>query len=167
MSPFPNAEAFNIVVLYERSDLLSRAMATCCCLRRELDNEFTSELRIWRLDVATSPEFVIEADRDIAAADVIIIGVSGSQRCPPEFRRWQDAAVSGRGGRPRAIVALVESADEPGPAGETWNGVLRASATQIHPEIFVCESPEESGDSPPQPSAAALEPAEAGAMAGV
>ena len=161
MSSFLPAEAFNIVVLYERSDLLGKAMATCCHLRRELDNEFTSDLRVWRIDVATSPEFSAEASRDIAAAEIIILGVSGNQHCPPEFRRWTETAT-GPGGSHRAVIAIVEGADEPAAAGETWNSVLRGSATQIHPEIFVCEPLEELGGAASRRQAETLEPALAG-----
>lgn len=160
MSPSPATEAFHIVVLYEHSTLVGKAMATCSHLRRELGDAFVLDFRIWRIDLATSAEHAAQADHDIAAADVIVIGVAGNEPCPPAFRRWRDAALSGDGGPHRAIIAITEGVDEPGPPGETWNNVLRSGATQIHPEIFVCE---------PLEGPAIAEPAadETGAMAGV
>lgn len=138
LSP-PAAEAFHVVVLYERSPLVGKAMATCSHLRHELGDAFALDFRLWRIDLATSVEFAAQADRDIDAADVIVIGVAGNEPCPPAFRRWRETALArGRNG-PHAIIAIAEGADEPGPAGETWNNVLRDGATQIHPEIFVCE----------------------------
>jgi len=156
------AEAFNIVVLYERSALLSRAMATCAHLRRELGNAFTLDFRIWRIDVATSRECAAQFDREIATADVIVIGVSGNEPCPPEFRAWKERAVDGSGGPHRAIIAIVDTAAESATTGETWNSVLRSGATQIHPEIFVWEPAEEDGAAGAAPSEDELEPVAAG-----
>ena len=160
MPSCPSPEVFHVVVLYERSTLVGKAMATCSHLRHELGDAFDLDFRLWRIDLATSPEHAVQADHDIAAADVIVIGVAGNEPCPPAFRRWRDAALSGDGGPHRAIIAIAEGGDEPGLSGETWNNVLRGGATQIHPEIFVCEPLE-------APAAAEPEPDEAGAMAGV
>ena len=146
MSARSVAPEFNIVLLYEHSALLAEAIDTCSHLKRELAHEFTAVLRIWRIDVATSAEFAVEADRDIAAAEVIVIGVRGNQLCPPAFWRWKEAKVVGPGRPHGAIIAIVEAADEPGQAGETWNSVLRGGATQVHPEIFVREPREEFGE---------------------
>lgn len=162
MSSSPPAEAFNIVVLYERSALLSKAMATCAHLRRELGDAFTLDFRIWRIDVATSEEAAAEADRDIAAADVIVIGVGGNDPFPPALRSWKERAVAGRGGPPRAIIAFVDAAGESRVAGETWTSVLRGGATQIHPEIFVWEPAEELSAAGAESHADELEPVAAG-----
>jgi hypothetical protein len=167
MSSSPPAEAFNIVLLYERSDLLSKALATCSLLRRELGDAFALDFHLWRIDLAASAEAAGEADRDIAAADVIVLGVGGNDPFPSWFRSWKKGTVGGRGGPQGAIVAIVDSDHGPGAAGETWNSVLRGGATQIHPEIFVWESPAEFGAAGLQPPADELEPAAVGAMAGV
>jgi hypothetical protein len=39
----------------------------------------------------------------------------------------------------RAIIAILESTGEAPPGRPTWSSVLRGVATEIHPELFVCE----------------------------
>ncbi|MBI4624039.1 MAG: hypothetical protein HY736_12595 [Verrucomicrobia bacterium] len=95
-------------------------------------------------------EFAAEADRDIEAADVIIMAVHGGQPCPPAFHRWKTGTGVGLGVPHRAVIAITETADEPAPAAETWNSVLRGSATQIHPEIYVWDPPAEFGKAEPE-----------------
>jgi hypothetical protein len=61
------ADKFNVVILYDCFTSVGRAMAAYLHLTRELENELTPELRIWRVDVATSPECATQANGDIEA----------------------------------------------------------------------------------------------------
>lgn len=138
MSQPVSAEKFSVVILYERLTYVGKAMSTYLHLRRELIDDYATDFRLWRMDVALTPECWAEAERDIARAALIIVAVDGHRPCPAAFQRWQDGAVRNGSLAPHAIIGLVQGADEPGPG--SWSSILRRVATQIHPEIFVCES---------------------------
>lgn len=125
-------------------------MATYAQLTQELDSDFEPDLRIWRLDVALSPECSAEANHDIEAAEVIIMTVHGNEPCPPEFLHWKEGAGAVGSGVPhRAIIAIMEESGQSTlPGLDTWSSVLRGVATEIHPELFVCEVPGEGSASP-------------------
>lgn len=156
MAPPDTAAKFPVVVLYDHFRSVGKAMATYSHLTRELESDFKPDLRIWRMDVATSAEFSAQASDDIAAAEVIIMTVRGDQPCPEAFLHWTRGAAHGGVAPPHAIVALIGSVDVPEPAAGTWGSVLRAAATQIHPEVFVYEpQPGKSTGYPPERSPAA------------
>ena len=131
----------NVVILYERLAYVGKAMATYLHLMRDLADDFAPDYRLWRIDLALAPAFAAEAERDIAAAEVIIMAVNGRQPCPPAFQRWTGGEGHGGGQPPRAIIALMEASDEPAPAAGSWSNLLRSAATQIHSEVFVCDPP--------------------------
>jgi len=132
MSGPQDAEKLKIVLLYEPR-FVKKAMVTYACLARELAADFTTDLRVWRLEIAIAEGFADRVARDLEAAEVILIAVRGDQPCPAAFQRWR-----GKSGAPRgAIIALTEVADDVAPSAGTWNSVLRVAATQIHPEIYV------------------------------
>lgn len=130
---------FPVVMLYDNLESVGKAMATYSQLTRELDSDFKPDLRIWRLDVALSPEFSAEANHDIEAAEVIIMTVHGNEACPPAFQHWKAGTGDGRGVPHRAIIAILEPTGDVVPVTDTWSSVLRGVATEIHPELFVCE----------------------------
>jgi hypothetical protein len=140
------AENFNVVILYERLTYVGKAMATYLHLMRELANDFTPDYRLWRIDVALAPAFAVEAERDIAAAEVIIVAVNGRQPCPPAFQRWSGGAGHEGGPPPHAIITLMEASDELAPVAGSWSNVLCSTATQIHSEVFVCDPPPSRAD---------------------
>lgn len=147
-SPCEIAESFPVVMLYDHFSSVSVAMATYNRLTRELEGEFKPELRVWRMDVATSPEFSAEANDDIAAAEVIILTVRGDQPWPTAFLHWKEGAVEGGAVSPHAIIVLLEATAGPLSTVESWNSVLRSAATQIHPEVFVYETKTDSAEFP-------------------
>lgn len=159
----PSVKKFPVVMLYDSFESVGKAMATYSQLIQELDSEFLPELRIWRIDVALSSECSAEANHDIEAAEVIIMTVHGSDPCPPEFSHWKSGVGEGSGVPHRAIIAILESTGEPVPGTATWSSVLRGVATEIHPELFVCEGEEREGSGAPFAAYSAdHEPATAG-----
>ena len=150
MSSCASTEKFKVVILYEQRAFVGKAISTYFHLKRELGNVLESDLRIWRIDAVTLAEFAAAADRDIEAADVIIMAVRGGQPCPPVFHRWKTGAGLGLGVPHCAVIAITETADASTPAAATWNSVLRGSATQIHPEIYVWDPPAEFGEAEPE-----------------
>jgi len=134
-------EDFNIVILYERLAYVGRAMATYLHLIRGLADDFAPRFRLWRIEQALAPDFAEYAERDIAAAEVIIMAVDGAQPCPPAFQRWTCGAGHGGGPPPHAIIALMEASAGPAPVTGSWSNLLRHTATQIHSEVFVCDPP--------------------------
>jgi len=139
---------FPVVMLYDNLESVGKAMATYSQLTHELDSDFTPDLRIWRLDVALSPECAVEANRDIESAEVIIMTVHGNEPCPPAFQHWKAGAGGGSGVPHRAIIAILESTGEASPIADSWSSVLRGVATEIHPELFVCEVEGEGSGAP-------------------
>lgn len=140
MPACPNSEKLRVVILYDRLDSVGKAMASYSYLKRELEHECQLELSIWRIDVATSVEFAVKADYDIAAAEIVIMAIQGSQWCPTAFQHWKDRAWQNEGAPQRNWIEVVVSVDEPAPAG-SWTATLRGAATQIHPDIFEFEPP--------------------------
>lgn len=148
MSSPSTAKNFPVVMLYDNYESVGKAMATYSQLTHELESDFQPDLRIWRLDVALSPECSAEANHDIEAAEVIIMTVHGNEPCPPEFLHWKSGMGGGAGVPHRAIIAILESTGEPIPETDTWSSVLRGVATEIHPELFVCEMEGEGSGAP-------------------
>lgn len=163
MTTYTPAKNFPVVMLYDNFESVGKAMATYAQLTQELDNEFRPDLRIWRLDVALSPECSAEANHDIEAAEVIIMTVHGNEPCPPAFLHWKAGAGGGSGVPHRAIIAIMESTGEPAPSRDCWSNVLRGVATEIHPELFVCEVEGENSGAPFSSYADAEEVVAAGA----
>lgn len=144
-----SSESFPVVILYDHLDSIGKAMSTYAQLTQEIETDFEPDLRIWRLDVALSPEFSREANRDIEAAEVIIMTVHGNEPCPPQFLHWKAGTGEHDGVPHRAIIAIMESSrQETLPGMETWSTVLRGVGTEIHPELFVCDVPGEGSRSP-------------------
>jgi hypothetical protein len=130
---------FPVVMLYDHFNSVAKAMATYSYLTHELENEFTPDLRIWRMDDATSVQYSAQANDDIAAAEVIIMTMRGDEPFPAAFRHWK-SGISHEGlASPHAVIAMIGSVDDVDPAADTWNSVLRGAATRIHPEVFVYE----------------------------
>jgi hypothetical protein len=141
MSSCDTPDKFNVVILYDHIASVRRAITAYLHLAHELESEFTPELRIWRIDVATSLEFAAQADDDIKAAELVIMAVRGSQPCPLEFQRWTAGAVE-RGCLPRhALIAIGEAAGEPARSAGTWNSVLQSAAAQIQLDVFLWTPP--------------------------
>ncbi len=131
---------FPVVMLYDHFSSVGVAMATYTYLIRELENDFKPELRVWRMDVATSPDFAAEANADIAAAEVIIMTVRANQPWPVAFRPWR-VGGQGVGDSPHAIIVILDATDkEAHTTSGSWDSALRSAATQIHPEVFFYET---------------------------
>ena len=133
------ARKFTVVILYERLAYVGRAMATYLHLMRELADDFAPDFRLWRIDLALAPGLAAEAERDIAAAEVIIMALNGSRPCPVAFQRWKGGAGHDGGPPPHAIITLMEATKEAAPPAGSWSNVLCGAATQIHSEVFVCD----------------------------
>lgn len=144
----PSAKNFPVVMLYDNFESVGKAMAIYSQLTHELDCEFKPDLRIWRLDVALAPECSAEANHDIEAAEVIIMTVHGNEPCPPAFLHWKAGAGGGSGVPHRAIIAILESTGEAVSGDDSWRSILRGVATEIHPELFVCEVAGENSGAP-------------------
>lgn len=144
MTTCETSEKFPVVMLYDHLSSVNAAMSTFSHLTDEFGAEYKPELRIWRMDDAASPEFIGEANADIAAAELIILAVRGKQPWPAAFLHWKDGPRLGQQAAiaaPRAIVALIETDVDGSPVTtSSGDGALRSVATQIHPEVFVHES---------------------------
>jgi hypothetical protein len=139
MAQRETAAKFPVVMLYDHFDSVGKAMATYSHLTRELEDEYEPDLSVWCIEDAASAEYSTLANQDIAAAEVIIMTVRGDEPFPAAFQHWKGGTEEGGVAPPNAIIALIGSADNPDPAADTWNSVLRGAATQIHPEVFVYE----------------------------
>ncbi len=144
MARLETAARFPVVMLYDHFESVGKAMATYSHLKRELKDDYEPDLSVWCIEDATSAEYSARANRDIAAAEVIIMTVRGDEPFPAALQHWKGEADRGGVEPPHAIIALIGSVDGPEPAAGTWNSVLRSAATQIHPEVFVYEPPLES-----------------------
>lgn len=174
MAAYKIDQKFNVVILYDELASGNKAMATYSRLVRQLGSRFRSKVRIWRLDVAAAAEFAAPVARDLTAAEMVIVAVHDSQPRPEAFRCWTEGRSLNGGPPGRALVALIETDDEPGPAAEAWSSFLREIARQSHMSFFAWEPhpiesektrPVESNKAEPEPLASGLESAAAGATA--
>ena len=159
MTASESTERIRVVILYDRLESVGKAMTAYAHFTRGLECECRPELAVWRLDVATSAEFAVKADYDIACAEIVLMAVRGSEPCPPAFQHWRERAWQDEGAPPRIWIAIVVAAEEPAPVAATWHNALRLSATQIHPEIFVWEPVNEFSVAVPDLPAEPREPA--------
>jgi hypothetical protein len=144
---------FNVVILYEQRAFVGKAMSIYFHLKRELGNELDTDLRLWRVDVATLPEFMAQAEHDLEIADVIIMAVHGGTPCPPAFRQWKTGTGLGLNLARSAVIAIAEMVPEPAAVTETWSSVLRGFTTEIHEGIYVCDAPVAGTDAAAEPFA--------------
>jgi hypothetical protein len=144
MTTCESIEKFPVVMLYDHLSSVSAAMTTFTHLTQELEAEFAPELRVWRMDDAASPEFIQEANADISSAEVILLSVRGNEPWPKAFQHWADGSEGLPGesmAAPQAVVAVIEADEDGTPSSvKNWNDLLGSGATQIHPEVFVCET---------------------------
>jgi hypothetical protein len=140
MSSCETAEKFKVVILYDRITSVGRAMTAFAHLERELQNELIPELQIWRIDVATLPECAAQVDGDIEAAEMVILAVHGKDDSHgPFLRRMQEDRKSPSLPK-RALIAIIEAADEFARSAGTWSRVLGCSE-QIPSDVFLWATP--------------------------
>jgi hypothetical protein len=139
--PCEIAEKFPVVMLYDHFSSVGVAMATYTYLTHELGSEFKPELRVWRMDAATSAEYSVAANNDIAAAEVILMTIRGNQPWPAAFKHWITGENEPGALFPHAVISLITAEDGPSAdEGEgIWSAALSTVATQIHPGVFVWE----------------------------
>jgi hypothetical protein len=140
---------FNVVVLYDHITSAGRAMAAYWHLTRELESEFMPDLRVWRIDVAASPECAAQADVEIAAAEMVIMAIHANQTFPPALLRWTEGAGDGRSPCHRALIAIIEAIDESALSAGPLNRILQSTAAQIHPDVFLWATPAHFGEVKP------------------
>ena len=73
---------------------------------------------------------------------MIIVAVDGQPALPAGISLLEASHGHQGGPAPHTIIALMDAADEPATAAESWSGLLRMAATRIHSEDFVCEPAE-------------------------
>jgi len=132
-------EKFNIVILYDHVRSVGRAMEAWSHLTQELENEFLPELRIWRIDIAISPEYAAQAQDDIKAAQMVIMAVRGGQPCPAAFLHWIAGAEEDGGLPNRALVVIMEAVDRSDLSRGTWTSTLRVTVAQTQLDVFFWE----------------------------
>jgi hypothetical protein len=130
-------DSFNVLILYDQFASVGRAMAAYLHISRELGDEFVTELSVWRIDVAASPEHAARAEDEIRTAELVILAVCGSQTCPVELQRWTEGAVGGGCLPKQALIVLGEEDKEPAQSVGTWNSVLRSAAAQSKLNVFL------------------------------
>jgi hypothetical protein len=141
MSSGETAERFKIVILYDRFTSVGRAMEAFGHLERELQNDFIPELCIWRIDVATLPECAAQADADFKTAEIIILAVHGSHHSHGPFLRRIERAGGGPSPPKRALIAIIEAANEFVQSAGTWDRVLGSDAAETPPDVFLWATP--------------------------
>jgi hypothetical protein len=146
MSSKNAVEEFRVVIFFDRIASVGPAMVAYSHLIRELEGSFSTELRLWRTDVASSPEGSAEANGDIESARMVIMAFRRPQPVPGEFWEWS----SGEGvGYSRSLVAAVlGTATTPHPSRGIWKHLLRGASKQIQMDIFlwIPELPASSAD---------------------
>ncbi len=135
-SAVPNPEPFNVVILYDKPAAGGLAVGLYGRLMNELADDCLPELRVWRLDMAAAAELSPEANRDLAAADLIVIAAHGRQTCPSTLRCPPDRTGPLDEPPGQALVVLLEVAGEPDPTSGAWIELLRPTVARRRTEFF-------------------------------
>jgi len=81
----------------------------------------------------------------LARADLIVMAIHDATCFPAEFYLWVNLWLQQRGGRPGALVVLLGTSGERGPARNESRSYLHAVASQGQLELFFKECDAEAG----------------------
>lgn len=119
-----------------------RAMKTCQRLIERLGREFQFSTSLWKFNLLGAPKQTKAAAQDAAEADMLIISTRGVGELPGEVKKWVSAlAGKGRGGA-RALIALLDEADERGEGVSPIHSYLQKVAQQANVEFFSSKFPD-------------------------
>jgi hypothetical protein len=135
MSSTSAEEEFRVVIFYDRIASVGPAMAAYSHLMRELEGTFATQLRLWRTDVASSPECNAEANGDIESARMVIMAFQRAHGGPNESREWSNGEGAGHYRCP--VAAALGTAITSYPSRGIWNHILRGATAQIQMDIFL------------------------------
>jgi hypothetical protein len=135
MSSKNAVEEFTVVIFYDRIASVGPAMAAYSHLIGELEESFSTELRLRRTDVASSPEGSAEANGDIESARMVIMAFRRPEPVPGEL--WEWSRGEGVGYSRSLVAAVLVTAATSHPSRGFWNHLLRGASKQIQMDIFL------------------------------
>jgi len=77
----------------------------------------------------------------LAQADAIVIAIHEARRLPAEFYLWVNLWLQQRNCLPGALIALVGTSDDSGPAATETRSYLHAVASQAHLQLLFKRCP--------------------------
>jgi hypothetical protein len=91
----------------------------------------------WDLGDFRDPEVFRESAATLAQADAIVLAICEDVRLPAQFYLWVNSWLQQRDGLPGALIALVGTSGEPGPAFIEIRSYLHAVAGQGRMELLL------------------------------
>lgn len=124
-------------MLYDRIASHGRAMAACSRLILALNREYELELRLWRIAVAASPVWAAQSHEDIAAAELVVVALSGCEDYGAGAPPWTTIADQCGGPAKCLLIAVIEAADERAQLAGAGKGILGGPDAPIQPDALI------------------------------
>ena len=113
-----------------------RAMRMCQHLIEQLGREFQFSARLWKFALLAVPKLAEDAAQDAAEADMIIISAHGRGTLPNDLKDWVSGTPVRRRRGARALIALLDAADEPGTEASPAYSYLQQVAKEGNIDFF-------------------------------
>jgi hypothetical protein len=109
---FEHASPIKFVIGYEDFGTGQRAMKSCKQLMDRLGDQFQYLTSFWKFDLLRVPKLKDLAAQEASEADVLILSVHGPGELQPAVKSWLSALPRKQQGCTKALVALVDDADD-------------------------------------------------------
>jgi hypothetical protein len=156
----PTPDKLRIVILYSDRNNGHEAMRACDRAVKGFQDEDCFEIRLWRLDLLDNPNIRDEANRDVAAADMVVVSVGDVCACLESFQRWAQQWPAAQRGTRRALVSFRSGANGGSKSASRTENFLQDLAQRKGMDFLCNHSPSDSspGALPAQGNAARQEP---------
>ena len=104
-------------------------------LVRKLEGTFKTELRLWRTDVASSPECRAESNHDIESASMVIMAFRRPEAVAGDSWEWRN--VGGERHSHCPVAAALGTAITFYSSRGFWNHILHGATSEIQMDIFL------------------------------
>lgn len=135
--PIQSKETWSVSVLYEDTDTRERAMGVCDHLMRQFWSDIEFDFNWWRFSFLEDAVLARQASGHAVDADILVIAVRGESELPPGVLDWLEQAVTVRGVREGAFIALLGGdSRDPRLMIRKNDAVLRALAQRAGMDYF-------------------------------
>jgi len=97
---------YDIAIVYDNSVSVSRALRASEVLRAELPEDHSIKVSVWKTTILDFEEIRGDAVLAAAAADIVIVALSGRETPAPTFYQWVNAWLESDSAKERALFTL-------------------------------------------------------------
>lgn len=125
---------YDIAIVYDNAVSVSRALRACEVLRAELAKGHSIKVSVWKTTILELEELRSDAVLAAAAADIVIVALSGRETPAPTFYQWVTDWIAIEGCEQRAIFTLF--GDHVTPASHSLQTYLREKSLPAGIDFF-------------------------------